>query len=194
MNKRDFLKTGLLGLTALALPKTMRAIELYPRKTSKSWVVVYSTWCGSSRDAAVWIAEGMGGIADVFDVRECPDITKYDNVIIGGSIRSAKLSSEMNDLIDRYKLDLETKLRGCFVVCGNMMKQVTKSQKNELIDSCYKSLKVLHNIPSEVFLGRVTYRLMDEEAAKSLKGYQMPEYDNLKRNLCLDFGEQILKM
>ena len=42
----------------------------------------------SSRDAGVWISEGMDGIANVFDVRENPDLSDYENIVVGGSIRS----------------------------------------------------------------------------------------------------------
>jgi menaquinone-dependent protoporphyrinogen IX oxidase len=34
----------------------------------------------------------MDGIANVFDVRENPDLSKYDHVVIGGAIRGGKTS------------------------------------------------------------------------------------------------------
>ena len=33
---------------------------------------------------------------------------------------------------------------------------------------------------------------MDEDSCKMLQGFNMPEYDNLKRDLCLAFGKEIL--
>ena len=46
----------------------------------------------------------MGGIADVFDVRENPDPSQYDNIVIGGSIRSNKVSKEMEDFLAKIKM------------------------------------------------------------------------------------------
>jgi menaquinone-dependent protoporphyrinogen IX oxidase len=34
----------------------------------------------------------MDGIANVFDVRENPDLSKYDHVVIGGAIQGGKTS------------------------------------------------------------------------------------------------------
>jgi hypothetical protein len=45
-------------------------LDYYPTPFDKKCAVLFGTWCGNSRDAAVWISEGMGGIADVFDARE----------------------------------------------------------------------------------------------------------------------------
>ena len=64
--------------------------------SEKKWAVIYSTWCGSARDSGVWISEGMNGIANVFDIRENPDLSKYDNIVIGGAIRSGKTSPQLN--------------------------------------------------------------------------------------------------
>ena len=69
------------------------------------------TWCGSSRDAAVWISEGMGGIADVFDVRENPDLKGFDHIIIGGSIRSGVTPKELQDYITKNKGILKSKVQ-----------------------------------------------------------------------------------
>ena len=58
----------------MALADNARALDFYPMPSDKKVAVLFATWCGSSRDAAVWISEGMGGIAKVFDVRENPDL------------------------------------------------------------------------------------------------------------------------
>jgi hypothetical protein len=79
MERRDFCKLGLTaGLSTMALAQDAAALDYYPALSDKKCAVLYATWCGSSRDAAVWISEGMGGIADVFDVRENPDLKRFD--------------------------------------------------------------------------------------------------------------------
>lgn len=193
MNKRQFIKRSLLGLSALAVLPKAKALEYYPRKAKKSWAIVYSTWCGSSRDAAVWISEGINGIAQVFDVREKPDLSRYQNIIVGGSIRSGKVSKEMQEFLNANRDILKNKVRGHFVVCGNRMKPPTTKQTVDLIDNHLAKLTGVNDVHSTVFLGRVTYGLLDENSAQMLKGFDMPEYDNLKRSECLLFGKQIIE-
>jgi menaquinone-dependent protoporphyrinogen IX oxidase len=191
MNKRQFFKTGMLGMVALALPKRMPALEFYPTKSDKKWAVLYGTWCGSSRDAGVWISEGMDGISNVFDVRENPDLTTYDHVIIGGSIRAGKVPEMLQQFIEKNRDQMKGKIRGLFVVCGNRMQPPGPEQKSMLIDNHLAKLCGVENLPSKVLLGRVTYGLMDEQSRKMLQGMNMPEYDNLKRSECMAFGKEV---
>jgi menaquinone-dependent protoporphyrinogen IX oxidase len=192
MNKRQFFKTGILGMVAFALPKRMSALEFYPNTSVKKWAVLYGTWCGSSRDAGIWISEGMDGIANVFDVRENPDLTTYDHLIIGGSIRGGKVPEMLQQFIEKNRDQLKGKIRGFFVVCGNRMQTPGPEQKSMLIDNYLAKLCGVENLPSKVLLGRVTYGLMDEQSRKMLQGMNMPEYDNLKRSECMVFGKEVL--
>ena len=147
MRKRDFLKTGLLGMVVVALPKKLSALEYYPNKSDKKWAVIYGTWCGSSRDAGVWISEGMDGIANVFDVRENPDLSPYDHIVVGGSIRMGKVPEQLQQYIGKYKDVLKEKIRGLFAVCGNRMQPVGPEQVTALIDNqCWKAWECLSMI------------------------------------------------
>jgi menaquinone-dependent protoporphyrinogen IX oxidase len=192
MEKRDFFKIGILGAVALLIPKKLRALEYYPNKSDKKWAVIYGTWCGSSRDAGVWISEGMDGIANVFDVRENPDLSKYDHIIIGGSIRSGKTSAELQEYIMRNKDLIKEKTRGLFAVCGNMMRPVGPEQKTALIDNHLAKICGDITVPSKVFLGRITLGLMDPESRTMMTQMKTSDYDNLKRADCLAFGKEIL--
>jgi len=127
MKKRNFIKAGLLSLGALLLPKKALSLEYYPNPSDKKWAILYGTWCGSARDAGVWISEGMDGIANVFDVRENPDPSLYDHVVIGGAIRSGKTSPLLQEYLEKNRDVLMSRIRGYFAVCGNMMPPVTTS-------------------------------------------------------------------
>ena len=199
MERRDFIKAGVLGLGAMAIADKSMALEYYPKKSDKKWAVIYSTWCGSSRDAGVWISEGMGGIADVFDVRENPDPSKYDHIVVGGSIRMGKVSQEMQDYLEKNKSLLKSKVKGLFAVCGNGEKPVGPTQKTMLIDNHLAKLCEVNNIPSSVFNGRITQSLMEPDIAKMMKnsypqiaGKELADYDLLKRSACLAFGKDII--
>ena len=192
MDKRTFFKTSLLSVGGIMLSQKLAALEFYPANSEKKWAVLYGTWCGSSRDASVWISEGMDGIAQVFDVRENPDLSKFDHIIIGGSIRAGKVPDLLQEYIKKNGVALKGKIRGLFAVCGNMMKPAGPQQTVDLIDNHLAKICSVSNLPSKVFLGRVTYGLLDEESRKMLKGFKMPEYDNLKRTECMAFGKEVL--
>ena len=199
MERRDFLKFGLTGISALALTDDAWALKYYPVDSDKRWAVLYGTWCGSSRDAAIWISEGMGGIADVFDVRENPDLKGFDHIVIGGSIRSGVTRKELQDYIAKNKGTLKNKIRALFAVCGNGEKPVGPAQKTALIDNHLAKLCEVGDIPSKVFNGRITKSLMDPENRKMMEtnypkfaGKPLEDYDLLKRTDCLAFGKEFL--
>jgi len=190
MDRRHFFRAGIAGLGTMVLTSKLSALKYYPKQSEKKCAVLYGTWCGSSRDAGVWISEGMGGIADVFDVREKPNLKKVDHVIIGGSIRSMVTSKELQEYLHINKSWLSPKIRGLFAVCGNMGRAVGPEQTTMFIDNHLAKLCNVKNVPSKVFLGRVTKSLMDPEAAKMMAGLE--DYDNLKRFECMEFGKDIL--
>jgi menaquinone-dependent protoporphyrinogen IX oxidase len=192
MNKREFLKISLLGAGALAISNQLSALEFYPTTTNKKWAVLFGTWCGTARDASVWISEGMDGIASVFDVRENPDLSPFEHLVIGGAIRGGKVPQELQEYLKKNQEAIKNKVRGLFAVCGNRMKPPGPEQTTNLIDNHLAPLCGVKNIQSKIFLGRITYGLMEEEARKVIKSMNMPEYDNLKRPECLDFGKQLL--
>jgi len=191
MERRNFLKLGVTGIGALSLTSNVHALEYYPKISDKKIAVIYSTWCGSARDAAVWISEGMNGIADVFDIREKPDIKNYEHIIIGGAIRSFATSPELQDFIKQNKDTLKGKVRGLFAVCGNMGNPITPDLVTRYIDEHLAQLCEVTKVPSNVFRGRITKSLMDAENAQRMASFE--DYDNLKRSECMELGKKILE-
>jgi menaquinone-dependent protoporphyrinogen IX oxidase len=200
MERRDFFKLGLAaGVSTVTLANRAMALEYYPMPSDKKCAVLFATWCGSSRDAATWISEGMGGIADVFDVRENPDLAKFDHIVVGGSIRSGVTRQELQDYIAKNKAVLKGKVRALFAVCGNGEKPVGPAQKTALIDNHLAKLLEVGGVPAKVFNGRITKALMDaptlkrmEESYPKFAGKPLDNYDLLKRADCLAFGKEIL--
>lgn len=190
MERRSFIKAGIMGLGAMAIANKSMALEYYPRKSDKKWAVIYGTWCGSSRDAGVWISEGMGGIADVFDVRENPDPKEYDHVVVGGSIRSFQVSQELQDYLKKNKEVLKDKIRGFFCVCGNRKQPTGPAQVKQYIDDHLSKITGVSGVPAKAFNGRITLGLVEEQYVEMLKSYG--EYDMMKRSDFLEFGKTIL--
>ena len=200
VERRDFFKLGLAaGVGTVAFTIKASALDYYPTPSDKKCAVLFGTWCGSSRDAAVWISEGMGGIADVFDVRENPDLKGYDHIVVGGSIRSGVTRKELQDYIAKNAETMKNKVRGLFAVCGNGEKPVGPAQKTSYIDNHLAKLLGLTALPSQVFNGRITKALIDPENRQrmidmypSFAGKPLEDYDLLKRADCLAFGKEIL--
>jgi len=200
MERRDFFKVGMAaGIGTMAVASNALALDYYPIASDKKCAVLFSTWCGTARDAAVWISEGMGGIADVFDVRENPDLKGYNHLVIGGSVRSMVTRKEMQEYLTKNKAILKGKIRALFAVCGNGEKPVGPAQKTALIDNHLAKLCEVGDLPSRVYNGRITKALLDPETRKmmedmypKLAGKQLDDYDLLKRTECLAFGREIL--
>lgn len=190
MDRKSFLKLGVTGIICSVAQKAW-ALKYYPNPSGKKWAVLYATWCGTSRDAAVWISEGMGGIADVFDVRENPDLTGFDNIIVGSSIRSFTIHPLMEKYLKDHKNVLKGKIRGYFAACNNMGKPPGPQEKTNYIDEKLAKLCEVANLPGKVFAGRVTKELIEPENRAMFS--TMSDTDNLKRADCMAFGKEILK-
>jgi menaquinone-dependent protoporphyrinogen IX oxidase len=188
MERRTLLKTGLAAIV-MALSKKAWALKFYPKQSDKKWAVLYATWCGSSRDAGIWISEGMGGIAEVYDVREKPDLKGFDHIVLGSSIRGYKIHPLLETYITENKSWLKEKIRGFWAVCNNRGKPPGQKQKEMYIDDQLAKLSGVTNVPGKVFPGRVTKNLLDKEAFEIIKSF--PDNDNLKRADCLVFGKEI---
>jgi menaquinone-dependent protoporphyrinogen IX oxidase len=192
MERRTLLGLGIAGIGALALTSQASALQYYPKSSDKKWAVLFATWCGSSRDAGVWISEGLGGIADVYDLRENPDLKKFDNIIIGSSIRSGKVKPEIKQYLEANASWLKDKIRGLYIVCGNGQKPITPEIEKKYVTDQLQAYSSAKDVPSHVFLGRVTAALLDPPIREALLS-RGGEYDNLKRSESLAFGQELLK-
>ncbi len=190
MERRTFFQMGLTGIGAIAVANRAWALKYYPNASEKKWAVLYGTWCGTARDAGVWISEGMGGIADVFDVRENADLTGFDHIVVGGAIRMGQVSPQLQEYLKANQSWIKGKVRGLYAVCGNMQQPVTPELIKQHISGNLAPLCGVENVVSNVFLGRVTPRLLEPEVREMMG--PMGEYDNLKRTDCMALGQEIL--
>lgn len=94
MDRRMFFKAiGLASGAALFAASNSHALQFYPHADKRKWAVLYGSRYGATRDAGIWISEGMGAIANVFDAREDPDLSQFDGVIVGSGIYSGKIDT-----------------------------------------------------------------------------------------------------
>jgi menaquinone-dependent protoporphyrinogen IX oxidase len=189
MERRGFVRFGVAGVAMALAPKAW-ALKLFPKPSTQKWAVLYATWCGSSRDAGIWISEGMGGIAEVFDIREQPDLKGFDHIVLGSSIRAGKIHPLMDRYLSDNKAWLKDRIRGMWALCNNMGNPPGPEQKKAYIDEQLATLCSVRNVPGTVFAGRITKDLMEPGAAAMMKSF--PDSDRLKRADCLAFGKEIL--
>jgi menaquinone-dependent protoporphyrinogen IX oxidase len=197
MRRRTFLNIGLAGL-GTTLAASPAAAQFIPKTSNEKWGILFGTWYGTTRDASVWISEGMGGIASVFDIRQVPaDLASYDHLIIGTAIQGGRgpkaLDAYLTSNVDR----LQGKIRGLFAVCGNLGKPPGPQQLKTYVEGYLGMLCGTTSVPMHIFGGRITQTLMPEAEYKGIldmygkMGGPSSDFDNLSRAECLKFGKEI---
>jgi len=197
MQRRTFLNLGLTGLGATLAMGNSVPTQFIPRPSKEKWAVLFGTWYGTARDASVWISEGMGGIAAVFDIRQVPDLSGYDHLVLGTAIQGGKGPKALEAYIESNISWLQGKVRGLFAVCGNLGKPPGPQQVKSYIDDYLARLCKAKSVPHRVFGGRITKVLMPEAEHKMVAdlyaklGGPAGDYDNLSRSECLKLGKEI---
>ena len=194
MKRRAFVKTILLGGGFTLMTSKGYALKFYPNAGPGKWAVLFGSRYGSTRDAAFWISEGMGGIAEVFDARENPDLSPFDNLIIGSGVYVEKVAPALETFLTQNGAKIGGKVRALFVVCG----AAGTPYANRYIDILAKLSG--SNPPLKIsFPGRMTKRLLEADTYKHMEEYSkktnrpFEDNDRLQRKDCLQFGEEILK-
>ncbi len=173
--------------------------QFIPFPSKERWAVIYGTWCGTARDAGMWISEGMGGIAAAIDARQKPDLRAYDHLIIGAAIRSGRGPKELEDLIQANMGEVKAKVRAYYAVCGNRGDRPWVATQQQYIDDYLVKLCQNPAPQRRIFPGRITKALLAESDVKMLEGFfkqqgiPFEDYDHLARWDCLQFGRQIMR-
>ena len=200
MERRTFLNIGAAGLGSLAVAAPLRAQFIpMPFQSKDKWAVLFATWYGTSRDAAAWISEGMGAIAETFDIRKPPaDLAAYNHLVIGSSIQGFNIHPEMRKYLEANAAGIKGKVRGLFAVCGNLRNMPGPEQVKQYIDDNLAKLTQTTSVPKNVFGGRITKAIWEEKVYNdnmaSYKKMNVPEgdFDNLSRADCMKLGADIL--
>jgi menaquinone-dependent protoporphyrinogen IX oxidase len=197
MERRTFLN-GLAGMGAMYSMSALASPQFIPRESKDKWAVIFGTWCGSTRDAGIWISEGMRGIAAVLDVRQKPDIKAYDHVIMGTAIHGGKGPQELEEFIKASVADLKGKIRAYYVVCGSGGDRPGPQTQQTYIDNYLAKLCQTSAPLNRAFPGRITKILLSEADYQALEVFHknqnkaFDDYDHLSRWECMEFGRQIL--
>ncbi|MGB8952850.1 MAG: flavodoxin domain-containing protein [Candidatus Aminicenantales bacterium] len=194
MDRRIFFKSALAGGGAVLLASRAYPLKFYPNPGKHKWAVLYGTRYGSNRDAAVWISEGMGAIADVFDARENPDLSSCEFLVIGSGIYNGKIAPPLEEYIRKNLTAISKKVKTVFTVCGAGGSDYGNSYLDQIAQICEATPLLKKSFP-----GRQTKKLLSAEDFKVLENYYQrtnqpfEDYDRVQRKDFLQFGEDILK-
>lgn len=193
MDRRIFLKTILVGGGLTVFASDSYALKLFPNPGKQKWAILFGSRYGSTRDASLWISEGMGGIADAFDARENPDFSSFDYIIVGSGIYSGKIDQALETYLTKNSVLVSNRIKALFIVCGSGDNPRAQAYVDVLAKFCQARPPL-----TKIFSGRVTKRLLNKEDYKIeeevFKRRNLPfeDYDRLQRSDCLKFGEEIL--
>jgi menaquinone-dependent protoporphyrinogen IX oxidase len=193
MDRRTFLKTIVLGGGLTAFASNSYALKLFPNHANQKWAILFGSRYGSTRDASLWISEGMGGIADAFDAREDPDLSSFDSIIVGSGIYSGKIDQSLEGCLTKNAASISKRIKALFIVCGAGDSPRAQAFVEVLAKSCQAKPPLV-----KIFSGRITKRLLNKEDYKieedvfKRRNEPFEDYDRLKRGDCLKFGEEIL--
>ena len=193
MDRRDFLKSLAIGGGLMFLSKNSYALKLFPNPGKQKWAILFGSRYGSTRDASLWISEGMGWIADIYDARENPNLASFDGLIVGSGIYLGKIDHPLEDYLTKNASSISKKIKALFVVCGGGDSPRAQGYVDVLAKTCQAKPSV-----TKVFPGRLTLKLLNAEDYKvqedvAKRRNAAPEdYDRLQRKDCLKFGADIL--
>ena len=193
MDRRTFLKTIVVGGGLTVFASNSYALKLFPNPGKQKWAILFGSRYGSTRDASLWISEGMGGIADVFDARENPDLSSFEYIVVGSGIYRGKIDTPLENYLTKNSSLISNKIKALFVVCGAGDSPRAQAFVDVLAKACQTKPPLI-----KIFSGRITKRLLNEEDYKieeevfKRRNEPYEDYDRLKRSDCLKFGEEIL--
>lgn len=181
MHRRNFCKLGAAGIGVLAIAEPARAFQFVD---DKKWAVVYGSQCGSTRDYANAINDGLGGIADVLDVATItPKVDDYEFFIIGGWRNGNSVNpEEITKFVLTNISSLKDKIKGMFVVLGNGGNATLTSEHTDFLNQMLINKAGVNESLGKVFFGK-------SDPACNGMGFS---YNNVKKEEGVAFGKKIL--
>lgn len=178
------LVAAVLCLAALAAP--LLAAD------GKPTVILYGSRYGSTEQTARWIAEGMGGQADLRPVAEAGDLKAYTSIVLGSGIYYDLLHQDMAAFLAAHKAEIADRVVALFVVCGAC------PEYTGYLDTFAQALGRKPAL-GQSFAGWLKKERLSREDSNGLEEYYksvnrpFENWDRTSRESAVAFGAEILK-
>ncbi|WP_294068763.1 flavodoxin domain-containing protein [Proteiniphilum sp. UBA1028] len=96
------------------------------------------------------LIDGKVDICNLNERKIVPDLTKYDSVIVGGSIHSGKIQDEIAAFCEKHLDELSTKRLGLFINCSYTGKKAQKQLDEAFPEELKRSAVVRDYFGGEV--------------------------------------------
>lgn len=120
-------------------------------------LIVYGTKHGCTEKCSKLLKDKLTGevVTINIEVDTVPDITSFDNIIIGGSIYAGKIQNKINEFCDKNLNALKEKKIGLFI-CGMQKDNVT-----DQINNSFPEDLLTHAVAKESFGGELILKMMN---------------------------------
>lgn len=121
-------------------------------------LIVYATKHGSTEKCAKMLSEKLSGNIDLYNLKDVKDlnISKYDRVIIGGSIHIGKIQKEISEFCSKNLDILKGKNLGLFICCMQKDDVAIEQLNNAFPQELLSNAKT-----KEVFGGEFLFKKMN---------------------------------
>ncbi|MDD4207488.1 MULTISPECIES: flavodoxin domain-containing protein [unclassified Mesotoga] len=104
--------------------------------------IIYATRSGTAEKCSAKISEMLSGESTVVNIKKVssPDLSGYDSVIVGASIRIGKVQKEISEFVQKNLETLKAKRLGVFLCMGageeNFNEYLSQNFPKEFLDKC----------------------------------------------------------
>jgi menaquinone-dependent protoporphyrinogen oxidase len=134
-------------------------------------IIIYATKHGASKKCAELLAGRLTGKVDLCNIKEgnSPELSQYDNVIIGGSIYAGTIPKELSEFCTKNLTALKEKKLGLYICCMNG-KEAEKQLNNVFPQELLKAAVVKKSLGGEFKFKEMNFfeRLITKMVSKSL--------------------------
>lgn len=162
-----------------------------------STLIVYATKHGTTEKCASSLSTKLTGTVDLYHLvgGGSPDLTKYDKVIIGGSIYGGRIQNEISAFCLQNLNQLKGKKLGLFICC------VFKNSAEAQLNSAFPLELLNHAVARESFGGELRFsdlslaeRLLTRMVSKTIKkNHENLTRMNMKEDVSMIIDENIDK-